>query len=404
MKLVNPANKRKYTVIVVGSGLAGASAAATLAELGYNVKCFCFQDQPAPRALDRRPGRHQRRQELPERRRLASGASSTTPSRAATSARARPTSTASPRSASTSSTSASPRACRSPASTAACSPTAPSAAPRCRARSTPAARPASSCCSAPTQALARQIGAGGVKMYPRTEMLDLVVVDGQARGIVVRDLVTGEIDAARGRRRGARHRRLRQRVLSLDQRQGLQRHRDLARLQARRVRSPIPATRRSTRPAFPSSGDYQSKLTLMSRVAAQRRPRLGARRRRATRRAAGRRFPRPSATTTSSASIRASATSSPRDIASRAAKEVCDEGRGVGPGGRGVYLDFADAIKRLGEQTIARAVRQPVRDVRADHRREPVQGADAHLPRRALHDGRPLGGLQPDEHHARACS
>ena len=70
----------------------------------------------------------------------------------------------------------------------------------------------------------------------------------------------------------------------------------------------------------------------------------------------------------------------PRDIASRAAKQVCDEGRGVGPGGRGVYLDFADAIERLGEDAIARALRQPVRDVRADHRREPVPGADAHLP------------------------
>ena len=69
MKLVNPANKRKYNVIVVGSGLAGASAAASLAELGYNVKCFCYQDSPAARALDRRPGRHQRGQELPERRR-----------------------------------------------------------------------------------------------------------------------------------------------------------------------------------------------------------------------------------------------------------------------------------------------------------------------------------------------
>ena len=68
MKLVNPANKRKYTIIVVGTGLAGASAASSFGELGYNVKNFCFQDTPAPRALHRGAGRHQRRQELPERR------------------------------------------------------------------------------------------------------------------------------------------------------------------------------------------------------------------------------------------------------------------------------------------------------------------------------------------------
>src|SRR6478736_4471581 len=67
MKLVNPANKRKYTVIMVGSGLAGAGGAASMAELGYNVKCFCYQD--SPRALDRRAGRDQRREELPQRRR-----------------------------------------------------------------------------------------------------------------------------------------------------------------------------------------------------------------------------------------------------------------------------------------------------------------------------------------------
>ena len=69
LKLVNPANKRKFTILVVGSGLAGASAAASFAELGYEVKCFCFQDSPAPRPLDRRAGGDQRRQELPQRRR-----------------------------------------------------------------------------------------------------------------------------------------------------------------------------------------------------------------------------------------------------------------------------------------------------------------------------------------------
>ena len=114
------------------------------------------------------------------------------------------------------------------------------------------------------QALMRQVDAGNVEMHPRTEMLDLVVVDGQARGIVARNLVTGEIETHAGRRGRARHRRLRQRLLPLDQRQGLQRHGDLARVQARRRTSPTPASRRSTRPASRVSGDHQSKLTLMS--------------------------------------------------------------------------------------------------------------------------------------------
>ena len=78
----------------------------------------------------------------------------------------------------------------------------------------------------------------------------------------------------------------------------------------------------------------------------------------------------------------------PRDVASRAAKEVCDEGRGVGPGGYGVYLDFPDAIKRQGARNDQGEVRQPVRDVRADHRRGCLRSADAHLPGPALHDGR----------------
>ena len=69
MKLVNPANKRKYTVIVVGSGLAGGAAAATLSELGYNVRCYCYQDSPRRAHSHRRAGRHQRGEELPERRR-----------------------------------------------------------------------------------------------------------------------------------------------------------------------------------------------------------------------------------------------------------------------------------------------------------------------------------------------
>ena len=91
----------------------------------------------------------------------------------------------------------------------------------------------------------------------------------------------------------------------------------------------------------------------------------------------------------------------PRDISSRAAKEVCDEGRGVGPGGRGVYLDFADAIKRLGEDTIRERYGNLFDMYETHHRRKRLPGADAHLSGGALHDGRHVGGLQPDEHRAR---
>ena len=88
----------------------------------------------------------------------------------------------------------------------------------------------------------------------------------------------------------------------------------------------------------------------------------------------------------------------PRDIASRAAKRAVDSGRGVGPKKNGVYLDFADAVGRLGQPGRVRALREPLRDVRADHRRGPVRGADAHLPGLALHDGRAVGRLRADDH------
>ena len=144
-RIVNPANRRK----LVGDhrrhrpGRRLRRRDARRGRLQREV--LLLPGLPAPRALDRRPGRHQRRQELQGATATPSTGSSTTPSRAATTARASRTSTAWPRSAPTSSTSASRRASRSPASTAACSTTAPSAACRSRAPSTPAARPASSC-------------------------------------------------------------------------------------------------------------------------------------------------------------------------------------------------------------------------------------------------------------------
>ncbi len=206
---------------------------------------------------------------------------------------------------------------------------------------------------------------------------------------------------ARRRRRGARHRRLRQRLLPLDQRQGLQRHRDLAGAQARR------GLRQSLLHADPSDlhpGERRLPVEAHAdeRVAAQRRPGLGAEegRRHPPRRT---RFPRPSATTTSSGAIPASATSRratsrrapPRRCATRAAASA--------PAALGVYLDFADAIKRLG----ADAIRERYGNLFEMYQRitdeDPYQVPMRIYPGGALHDGRALGGLQPDEHDPRAA-
>ena len=147
---------------------------------------------------------------------------------------------------------------------------------------------------------------------------------------------------------------------------------------------------------IPVSGDHQSKLTLMSeslrndgRVwvpqAQGRRPRPPAR------------SPKPSATTTWSADYPSFGNLVPRDVASRAAKDVCDEGRGVGPAGLRRLPRLRRRHRRgCGRKVIEDRVRQPLRDVRADHRRGPVPGADADLPGRPLHDGRALGRLRPD--------
>ena len=198
--------------------------------------------------------------------------------------------------------------------------TAPSAAPRSRAPSTPGARPASSSCSAPTRRCRGRSHTGKVEMYPRTEMLDVVLVDGHARGIVTRDLVTGEIKRWAARRGGARHRRLLARLLPVDQRHGLQRHRHLARPPARRLlRQPLlhpdppdrhPAGRRAPVEAHPDE-----------RVAAQRRPHLGAEEDRATTRPPSQ-IPEAERDYYLERRYPAFGNLVPRDIASRAAKRM----------------------------------------------------------------------------------
>ena len=349
MKLVNPANKRKYDVIVVGSGLAGGVRRGLPGRARLQRQVLLLPGQPAPRALHRRPGRHQRGQELPERRRQR-----LPPVLRHRQGRRLPR----------------PRGQRLPPGRVSVN-----IIDQCVAQGVPFAREYGGTLANRSfggaqvsrtfyargqtgqqlllgayQALERQIGLGKVKMYPRHEMLDLVVVDGRARGIVTRDLVTGEIESHAARRRRPGHRRLRQRLLPRDQRQGLQRHRHLARLQeGRRLRQPLlhadpphlhPGHRR---PPVQAHAD--------ERVAAQRRPHLGAEEE--GRHAAARPDPRGRARLLPRAQVPELRQPRARATSPRAhAKQVCDEGRGVGPSGLGVYLDFADAIKRLGATVI----------------------------------------------------
>ena len=191
----------------------------------------------------------------------------------------------------------------------------------------------------------------------------------QARGIVDGDLVTGEIETYARRRRGAGHRRVRQCLLPFHQRQRFQRHRDLAGTQTRSYLA-NPCYTQIHPTCIPRSGEHQSKLTLMSETL-RNDGRIWVPKTKGDTRSPDR-FPRPSATITWNASIPAFGNMVPRDVASRDAKNVCDEGRGVGTGGLGVYLDFADAIKRMGEND-RREVRQPLRYVCADHREDPYR-------------------------------
>ena len=236
-------------------------------------------------------------------------------------------------------------------------------------------------------------------MHPRTEMLDLVVVDGHARGIVTRDLVTGEIEVHAARRRRAGHRRLRQRLLPVDQRQGLQRHRHLARLQARRaVRQPL--LHADPPDLHPGGGDYQSKLTLMSeslrndgRIWVPKKP---------GRQARARPDPRGRARLLPGAQV-------PELRQPGAARHRLPRRQG-----RCATRAAASARPASASTSISPTPSAPRRSMRSasgtaicstctsgSPTRTPTS-ADADLPRRPLHDGRALGGLQPDDHHPRA--
>ncbi len=349
LKLVNPANKRKYEIIVVGSGLAGASAAATLGELGYQVKCVCFQDSPrrahsiAAQGGINAAKNYQNDGDSVYRLFYDTVKGGDFRAREANVYRLAQVSV--------------------------------NIIDQCVAQGVPFAREYGGLLANRSfggaqvsrtfyargqtgqqlllgaySALERQIAAGTVQMFPRTEMLDLVLVDGRARGIVTRDLVTGEISAHAGHA-----------VILATGGYG-----NVFYLSTNAKGCNVTATWRAHRhgaafanPCFtqihptciPVSGEYQSKLTLMSE-SLRNDGRVWVPLRAGDTRAPGL-IPEAERDYYLERKYPSYGNLAPRDIASRAAKEVCDEGRGVGPGGLGVYLDFSAAISRLGQPRIA---------------------------------------------------
>jgi succinate dehydrogenase / fumarate reductase flavoprotein subunit len=350
MKLVNPANKRKHTVIVVGSGLAGGAGAATLAELGYNVKCFCFQDSPrrahsiAAQGGINAAKNYQNDGDSIQRLFYDTIKGGDFRSREANVYRLAQVSV--------------------------------NIIDQCVAQGVPFAREYGGLLANRSfggaqvsrtfyargqtgqqlllgayQALEKEISKGTVTMYPRTEMLDLIVVNGRARGIVTRDMVTGAIephlaDAVILATGGYGN------VFYLSTNAKGSNATAIWRAYKRGAAFANPCFTQIHPTCIPVSGEHQSKLTLMSE-SLRNDGRVWVPKRKED---CGKRpqdIPEQDRDYYLERKYPSFGNLSPRDIASRAAKEVCDEGRGVGPGGRGVYLDFGAAIKRLGKDKIA---------------------------------------------------
>src|SRR5467141_2208074 len=348
-RLVSPNNRRKFEIIIVGSGLAGGSAAATLGELGYRVKCFCYQDSPrrahsiAAQGGINAAKNYQNDGDSVYRLFYDTIKGGDFRSREANVYRLAEVSS--------------------------------NIIDQCVAQGVPFAREYSGYLANRSfggaqvsrtfyargqtgqqlllgayQALAKQIEAGGVKMYPRTEMLDLVVIDGHAKGIVMRNLITGEISAHAA-----------DAVVLATGGYG-----NVFFLSTNAKGCNVTATWRACKkgalfanPCFtqihptciPVSGEHQSKLTLMWE-SLRNDGRVWVPKRKEDCDKAPDKIPETERDYYLERKYPSYGNLAPRDISSRATKEVCDEGRGIGPGGRGVYLDLADAIKRLGEQTI----------------------------------------------------
>ncbi len=354
-KLINPANKRKYSIIVVGSGLAGGAAAATLSELGYQVKCFCYQDSPrrahsiAAQGGINAAKNYQNDGDSVYRLFYDTVKGGDFRSREANVHRLAEVSG--------------------------------NIIDQCVAQGVPFAREYGGLLDNRSfggaqvsrtfyargqtgqqlligayQALSKEVAKGGVEMHSRTEMMDLVVVDGHAKGIIVRDMVTGEI---------TRHAAdtvvlatggygnvffLSTNAMGCNVMAAYRAHKRGAYM-ANPCYTQIHPT------CIPVSGDYQSKLTLMSeslrndgRIWVPKSAEDAAAIRSGEKTAAD--IPEEDRDYYLERKYPSFGNLAPRDISSRSAKEVCDEGRGVASTGLGVFLDFRDAIERLGEDTI----------------------------------------------------
>lgn len=348
MQLVNPANKRKHSIIVVGSGLAGASAAASLSELGYRVRCLCFHDSPrrahsvAAQGGINAAKNYQNDGDSIERLFYDTIKGGDFRSREANVYRLAQVSV--------------------------------NIIDQCVAQGVPFAREYGGLLANRSfggaqvsrtfyargqtgqqlllgayQALERQIGRGAIEMHPHAEMLDLVVIDGRARGIVSRNLLTGALESYAA-----------DAVVLATGGYG-----NVFFLSTNARQCNVTATWRAHKrgaafgnPCFtqihptciPVSGDYQSKLTLMSE-SLRNDGRVWVPARMGDTRPA-REIPERERDYYLERKYPSFGNLAPRDVASRATKQVCDEGRGVGPTRLGVYLDFADAIARLGVEVM----------------------------------------------------
>jgi succinate dehydrogenase / fumarate reductase flavoprotein subunit len=349
MKLVNPANKRKYTIIVVGTGLAGASAASSFGELGYNVKNFCFQDTPrrahsiAAQGGINAAKSYQNDGDSVWRLFYDTIKGGDFRAREANVYRLAEVSN--------------------------------NIIDQATAQGVPFAREYGGLLANRSfggalvsrtfyargqtgqqlligayQSLMRQVQLGKVTMFPRTEMLELVVIDGRARGIVTRNLVTGKVESHLG-----------DAVVLATGGYG-----NLYYLSTNAKGSNATAAWRAHRkgaffanPCYtqihptciPRAGDYQSKLTLMSE-SLRNDGRIWVPKKAGEKRSPDQ-IPDAERDYYLERKYPTYGNLAPRDISSRAAKEACDKGLGVGPGGLGVYLDFSDSIKRLGKNAIA---------------------------------------------------
>jgi succinate dehydrogenase / fumarate reductase flavoprotein subunit len=348
MKLVNPANKRKYSVIVVGTGLAGGAAAASLGELGYNVKSFCYQDSArrahsiAAQGGINAAKNYQNDGDSVYRLFYDTVKGGDFRSREANVFRLAELSV--------------------------------NIIDQCVAQGVPFAREYGGTLANRSfggalvsrtfyargqtgqqlllgayQALMRQVAAGQVKQFPRHEMLELVLIDGRARGIVARDMITGKLethlaDAVVLATGGYGN------VFFLATYAKGCNGTAIWRAHKKGAAFANPCYTQIHPTCIPVHGDYQSKLTLMSE-SLRNDGRIWVPKQKGDTRPAAR-IPEQERDYYLERKYPTYGNLAPRDISSRAAKQVCDEGRGVGPGGFGVYLDFADSIKRLGADKI----------------------------------------------------